>query len=88
MNCRLIKHRPSRTPILYEDQVSVGGLLNLELLDQHNNNKPPRDLCDLWGVCRFNRTLAHGHLGQFLEPSLNLVSQIVGHRQFHICLGI
>jgi hypothetical protein len=32
MNCRLIKHRPYRTPILREDQFSVGGLLNLELL--------------------------------------------------------
>jgi hypothetical protein len=32
MNCRLIKHRPYRTPIIREDQFSVGGLLNLELL--------------------------------------------------------
>jgi hypothetical protein len=32
MNCRLFKPRPYRTPIIREDQFSVGGLLNLELL--------------------------------------------------------
>jgi hypothetical protein len=26
MNCRLIKHRPYRTPSIREDQFSVGGL--------------------------------------------------------------
>jgi hypothetical protein len=31
MNCRLIKHRRYRTPIIREDQFSVGELLNLEL---------------------------------------------------------
>jgi hypothetical protein len=32
MNCRLIKHRPYRTPILCEERLSVLELLNLELL--------------------------------------------------------